>query len=92
MNSENRKRRCSNCHKSEITRSPSWIWNREYDFTLFDKNIKDVTEAVPDVKLNVVLDLNPPSWWMTLKDIMKEVRRLKTKMASPRGVEPLLTG
>ncbi len=58
---------------------PTWIWNREYDFTLFDQNIKDVTEAVPDVKLNVVLDLNPPSWWMPRlagRDAFNEFGRL----------------
>ena len=58
---------------------PTWIWNREYDFTLFDKNIKDVTGAVPDVKLNVVLDLNPPSWWMPRlagRDVYNEFGRL----------------
>ncbi len=58
---------------------PTWIWNHEYDFTLFDKNIQDVTEAVPDVKLNVVIDLNPPSWWMPMlpgRDVYNEFGRL----------------
>lgn len=58
---------------------PTWIWEREYDFTLFDRNILDVTEAVPDVKLNVVLDLNPPSWWMPRlagRDVYNEFGRV----------------
>ena len=58
---------------------PTWIWNREYDFSLFDKNMKDVTDAVPDVKLNVVLDLNPPSWWkprLAGRDVYNEFGRL----------------
>ncbi|MBP5638088.1 MAG: hypothetical protein J6X55_01315, partial [Victivallales bacterium] len=42
---------------------PTWIWEREYDFTLFDKMVNETLEAVPDAKLNIVLDLNPPAWW-----------------------------
>ena len=60
---------------------PTWIWNREYDFSLFDKNMKDVTDAVPDVKLNVVLDLNPPSWW--------KPRLAGREVPLPRGQIPL---
>ena len=43
---------------------PTWIWEREYDFTLFDKMVNETLEAVPDAKLNIVLDLNPPAWWL----------------------------
>lgn len=42
---------------------PTWIWEREYDFTLFDKNVSDIVEAVPDAKLICFMDLNPPTWW-----------------------------
>lgn len=58
---------------------PTWIWEREYDFSLFDRNLEDVTEAVPDIKLNVVLDLNPPSWWMPRlagRDVYNEFGRI----------------
>ncbi len=43
---------------------PTWIWEREYDFSLFDRSVQEVIDAVPDVKLNVVMDLNPPRWWL----------------------------
>ena len=43
---------------------PTWIWEREYDFTRFDKNVADILDAVPDAELIMVLDLNPPQWWL----------------------------
>ncbi|MDD3585954.1 MAG: hypothetical protein PHQ75_02115 [Thermoguttaceae bacterium] len=43
---------------------PTWIWEREYDFSLFDKNVQETIAAVSDVKLNVVVDMNPPGWWV----------------------------
>ena len=39
---------------------PTWIWEREYDFTKFDQNIRDILDAVPDAQLILVFDLNPP--------------------------------
>ncbi len=47
---------------------PTWVWEREYDFRLFDRSVREVIDAVPDVKLNVVLDLNPPRWWLRRGD------------------------
>jgi hypothetical protein len=43
---------------------PTWIWERKYDFTLFDKNIHDILDAVPDARLICLIDLNPPDWWV----------------------------
>jgi hypothetical protein len=43
---------------------PTWIWERKYDFTLFDKNVHDILNAVPDAQLLCFIDLNPPTWWV----------------------------
>ena len=43
---------------------PTWVWEREYDFTKFDQNVRDILAAVPDAELIMVLDLNPPAWWL----------------------------
>lgn len=44
---------------------PTWIWEREYDFSLFDKNIADLIHAVgSDANLICFVDLNPPAWWL----------------------------
>ena len=43
---------------------PTWVWEREYDFTKFDQNVHDILAAVPDAELIIVLDLNPPAWWL----------------------------
>ena len=43
---------------------PTWVWEREYDFTKFDRNVRDILAAVPDAGLIMVLDLNPPAWWL----------------------------
>ncbi len=42
---------------------PTWIWEREYDFALFDQYVNDILAAVPDAKLICCIDLNPPQWW-----------------------------
>ena len=47
---------------------PTWVWEREYDFTLFDKMVDETLSAVPDATLNMVLDLNPPAWWLRRGD------------------------
>lgn len=43
---------------------PTWVWEREYDFTKFDQNVHDILAAVPDAELIAALDLNPPAWWL----------------------------
>ena len=43
---------------------PTWIWEREYDFSLFDRNVTDILDAVPDAELICNIDLNPPQWWI----------------------------
>ena len=43
---------------------PTWVWEREYDFTKFDRNVNDLLDAVPDAGLILFLDLNPPQWWV----------------------------
>lgn len=43
---------------------PTWIWERKYDFSLFDRNIQDITDTVPDARLICFIDLNPPTWWV----------------------------
>ncbi len=47
---------------------PTWIWEREYDFTLFDRNMDDLVNAVPDAGLICVFDINPPQWWLRRGD------------------------
>ncbi len=43
---------------------PTWVWEREYDFTLFDKNVSEILNAVPDARLICFMELNPPPWWV----------------------------
>ncbi len=43
---------------------PTWIWERTYDFALFDQNVRELLAAVPDAKLICKIDVNPPAWWL----------------------------
>jgi len=40
---------------------PTWIWERTYDFALFDQNVRELLAAVPDAKLICKIDVNPPA-------------------------------
>ena len=43
---------------------PTWIWEREYDFTLFDENVNDIVDAVSDANLICLVDITQPAWWV----------------------------
>ena len=42
---------------------PVWVWEKEYDMAIVDKQFQDLFAAVPDAKVICYIDLNPPSWW-----------------------------
>ena len=41
---------------------PNWLWYDAYDFSVVDKQISDIVEKCPDVKLICMIDLNSPEW------------------------------
>ena len=41
---------------------PVWKWNNKYDLDVFDRQIGDILEAIPDAKLMCMVDLNTPQW------------------------------
>ena len=46
------------------TQYPSvWKWNGVYDLDVFDRQLDDVIQVVPDVRFLLMLDLNTPHWW-----------------------------
>jgi len=42
---------------------PIWVWEKEYDMAMVDKQFQDLFAAVPDAKVICYIDLNPPTWW-----------------------------